>query len=212
MERKQIKINGKVVKRITINGGTFYESSILPSGYKLCDYLQSDGNQYIDTEYYPNYLTTLQVTLQADSSNNFSIGEINGSSGGRGSFCILRDYFCYDYIMALSTAIEGSDILNLTLDKNVLYVNGELKGTLTRYTRNWTSPRPFTMFALNRGNGVYTKQTMKIYSLTLLENGVIVRDYKPALDADNIPCMYDLVTKKAYYNLGSGSFTYKLAA
>ena len=49
---------------------------------------------------------------------------------------------------------------------------------------------------------------MKLYSCAMYDGGVKIRDFKPCLDADGVPCLYDLISKTAFYNQGSGSFTW----
>ena len=49
---------------------------------------------------------------------------------------------------------------------------------------------------------------MKLYSCSIYDSGVKIRDFKPCLDADGVPCLYDLISKTAFYNQGRGSFTW----
>lgn len=45
---------------------------------------------------------------------------------------------------------------------------------------------------------------MRLYSYTDGDAQQLV----PCLDADGVPCLYDLISKTAFYNQGSGSFTW----
>lgn len=49
---------------------------------------------------------------------------------------------------------------------------------------------------------------MKLYSCAMYDGGRKIRDFKPCLDADGVPCLYDLISKTTFYNQGSGSFTW----
>lgn len=49
---------------------------------------------------------------------------------------------------------------------------------------------------------------MKLYSCAIYDGGRKIRDFKPCLDADGVPCLYDLISKTAFYNQGTGSFTW----
>lgn len=49
---------------------------------------------------------------------------------------------------------------------------------------------------------------MKLYSCAMYDGGRKIRDFKPCLDADGVPCLYDLISKTAFYNKGTGSFTW----
>lgn len=43
---------------------------------------------------------------------------------------------------------------------------------------------------------------MRLYSYTDGDAQQLV----PCLDADGVPCLYDLISKTAFYNQGTGSF------
>ena len=49
---------------------------------------------------------------------------------------------------------------------------------------------------------------MKLYSCAMYDGGRKIRDFKPCLDADGVPCLYDFISKTAFYNQGRGSFTW----
>jgi hypothetical protein len=46
----------------------------------------------------------------------------------------------------------------------------------------------------------------KIYSFLVYENNTLIQDLRPALDYNNVACMYDMVTGKYFYNQGTGEF------
>jgi len=48
----------------------------------------------------------------------------------------------------------------------------------------------------------------KLYRAVIKVNDVLVRDMIPCLDSSNVPCMYDKVEGKPYYNAGTGTFSY----
>ena len=50
--------------------------------------------------------------------------------------------------------------------------------------------------------------SMKLYSCEMYDGGKKIRDFKPCLDANGVPCLYDLISKAAFYNQGWGSFTW----
>lgn len=47
-----------------------------------------------------------------------------------------------------------------------------------------------------------------IYYAKIYDGENLVRDFLPCLDADGVPCLYDLISKTAFYNQGTGSFTW----
>ncbi len=47
------------------------------------------------------------------------------------------------------------------------------------------------------------------YYTKIWDRDTLVRDFVPALDENDIPCMYDKVSETYFYNQGTGNFTYK---
>ena len=65
---------------------------------------------------------------------------------------------------------------------------------------------PIFLWALNTENGASEKIRGRIYYFTIYENSNITANFIPALDSNNKPCMFDTISKKAFYNQGSGDF------
>ena len=67
-----------------------------------------------------------------------------------------------------------------------------------------------TLFCRNRGSSKDNYASFRMYSFQMYDETTLQRDYIPVLDKDNIPCLYDKVTKTFYYNEGTGNFSYEL--
>ena len=65
---------------------------------------------------------------------------------------------------------------------------------------------PMYMFAYNSNGTATPSGAMRIYSCKIYDNGMLIRDYVPCKNANNIVGMYDKVNRKFYVNLGTGSF------
>lgn len=48
----------------------------------------------------------------------------------------------------------------------------------------------------------------KVYGCKVWQDSVLVRDFIPVLDWNNVPCMYDKVSGELFYNKGTGTFNY----
>ena len=70
----------------------------------------------------------------------------------------------------------------------------------------FTTPYPMYIFAHKRPTSI-TGGKIKIYYFQFYDNDTLVRNFIPVLDSDGVPCMYDLVEGKFYYNAGTGGFT-----
>lgn len=49
---------------------------------------------------------------------------------------------------------------------------------------------------------------LKIYSCKIWNDNTLARNFVPALDRKGIPCLYDTIEEKFYYNQGEGEFLY----
>ena len=47
---------------------------------------------------------------------------------------------------------------------------------------------------------------MYVYSFKIYEGDTLKKDYTPALDKNNRPCLFDKVGRECYYNQGTGEF------
>ena len=67
---------------------------------------------------------------------------------------------------------------------------------------------PLTLFKTNvfGVNNANTFSKIRIYAFSIKVNQVFVRDFVPVLDLDNVPCLYDKVSGKFFYNAGTGQF------
>lgn len=52
------------------------------------------------------------------------------------------------------------------------------------------------------------RASMKLYYFQIYEDEVLVKDFIPVIDNNNVPCLYDKVEGKLYYNQGEGEFLY----
>ncbi len=180
-------------------------------------YLESTGTQYIDTGFIPSghnikIKTKLEV-IGATNSNVF-FGEFKANEQLR-SHPFNGNYF-FGYATGSNNTIAGNptvavksgDVIEYDWTNNTVKFN--CNGTDYNYTLPGTvitSDLSIWLFSLNTGNGQndYTTSA-KMYYFQVYDNDVLVRDMIPALDAQNIPCMFDKVEGKCYYNAGTGQF------
>lgn len=64
------------------------------------------------------------------------------------------------------------------------------------------------LFANNKYNTAQLPMIGRIWYFKIYDNNELVGDLIPALDENGTPCMYDTVSKKTYYNQGTGEFLY----
>lgn len=186
---------------------------ILPSGYTQLEYIKSSGTQYIDTNFIPNQDTRVVCKCTCpslSSSSNFVFGGRISSSSIKFSFGSTSTSYYVGYGIGSTikcTKISVSNnILNIDANKSKWTITTDSTTELTSTTYStFTSPVSLCLFACNT-NGTINYGSVKIYSFQLYDNGVLIRNFIPCKNANNIIGMYDGVNNVFYSNSGTGSF------
>lgn len=186
---------------------------ILPSNYTRLGYIESSGNQYIDTEFKPNQNTRVVITLAMIPQDNTTDYPPFGARIASGN----ADYSLWNIDSSNtvqshygSTKIKGTveDITTKTKydkDKNKLYVNDQL--LITNTAETFQPGYNMFLFACNNAGTVSAKSYMRLYSCQIYDNGTLVRDFVPCRMSYSNAGLYDLVNGQYYPNAGSGRFT-----
>ena len=183
----------------------------LPEGYTAVNYLQSSGTQYIDTG--------RKLTQDSDITIDFRIvGEINRNAGIFGSresasknnlalFQITSpNTFNGDfseYQKHRFTAASSLERTKIRINKAGVWVNDILKKSWSDVA-DFETPTNGLIFDVGNNNWSGNKAVMRLYSYTDGDAQQLV----PCLDANGVPCMFDFVSRKPFYNVGTGSFTW----
>ena len=79
----------------------------------------------------------------------------------------------------------------------------------TTVTKNISSKtNSLYLFAYNNKGNAGQKSNCRLGIVKFTKNGDIIKELVPALDSSGRPCMYDTVSKQAFYNQGTGEFLY----
>ena len=226
-------VGGKIVATEgSVGGWIINEYSIkengnngLPEGYELVDYIETDGESYIDTEFIPNQNSGFEIDFI--TNNTFS-----GSTGAYG--CIfgtrqgskLRELQLTTYIDNISGFKSGTlrfgnkefsadlfgDIRIMCKLKNSYYTtsNGKVIELNPDNDNNFEAPYSLTIGALSTDSSGTRMMTqygkVRIYSFKLYNGDKCVRDFVPVrLTGTEIGGLYDLINKKFYGNSGTGT-------
>lgn len=189
----------------------------LPEGYKRCEYLESYGQQYIDTGYaYRDADFEIECKYRKTTALNTCIFGVDSGSRPRNMHGHIYNQAAY---LGNSSRITGIT-QNLDTDYSVkvsysaengvfsVSMNGD---TMTKTGDNGWAGTEWTdyLYAANKNGRPDYIMAGRIYYHRMKDKTGTVRDYVPCLDEKGKPCMFDLVGRKAYYNLGSGEFGYK---
>lgn len=188
----------------------------VPKNFREVEYLESNGTQYIDTGYKAIPATTkfeLYFEPTNVSDNSFVFGARPDTS-----IC-ASTMTSYKAVNKMRQDCAGvSTYFTTTLSLNQKYLFTAYNKTVSLNTESYTgtiersttrSNYNFALFTVNTA-GTFDSRIFngKIYYAKLWDNGVLVRDFIPCLDNNNVPCMWDRVEQKAYYNQGTGTFSY----
>lgn len=167
----------------------FYK--MLPAGYTKLDFIESDGTTYIDTGFKPNNNT--RVVFEG-YNNSTSSGWIFGAwkAANDSMFCAsaLNTYnVCYGAKIWKNATMPVGPI-SIDINKNAYTYNG-VSGTLSEQT--FSCDYPMYLFHINAAGAVSTGSfNGRIYSVKIYDNGTLVRDFIPAMNASGEAGLYDL--------------------
>ena len=186
--------------------------SELPEGYTAVEYIQSSGTQYIDTGRKLTQDSDITIDFQIVDRTNINAG-IFGSreSAAKNNLALFQNYsgssvLSCDFSEYLKHRVAVSKTFNrikIQMNKNGVWVNDILKKSWSDVA-DFETPTNGLIFDVGNNNWTGNKAVMRLYSYTDGDAQKLV----PCLDADGVPCLYDLISKTAFYNQGSGSFTW----
>lgn len=190
----------------------------LPVGYTKLTYIQSSGTQRIDTLFAPNQNTRIVVDFEILTANASGWRSVFGSreSASSGHFALFLagtdspnyvNQFYSDignttHWFGSSVSVTGRHTVDC--NKNVISIDGN---AYSHTAVTFQSTRPLYLFANNEAGTFNMGCDEKIYSCQIYDNGTLVRDYVPCINASGEVGLYDLVGKKFYGNAGTGTFT-----
>lgn len=190
---------------------------ILPDGYTKVDYLQSSGTQWIDMGIAPDQNTKVILKILATNLNGSSGVSLIGSRSSNNS---SDQFFTYisadqgflfrvdgDEAPSAFTNFKVNTLYTITLSASrfLVYDNGNRVLAMYLSSSDFTSTVTMALF---RAKPFSMGFIGNIYVCKHYNNDHLIQHFVPCLDSDGIPCMYDLVSKTAFYNQGTGSFTW----
>ena len=206
-----------MVRRIVLE-----DSEQLPEGYTAVEYIQTSGSQRIDT----GVKSSASIGLSADfcftdTRSNQNLAQAYDGSGKYYQLMVLAasSYGSPDgavWFVCGYSAIQY--FKKADTDRHVYHFNADGQYTVEmdgiQYEKADPSKTTFPadarnlwLFARNSPSfDLYAR--VKLYSCAIYDGGRKIRDFKPCLDADGVPCLYDLISKTAFYNQGWDSFTW----
>ena len=194
-----------------------YQSSLLPSGYIELDYIESDGNQYIDTGIKPDNTTGFKVKLAVDDTQSdvYYLGAREDTGDTRFGLGIYQGHFYLGFGTYFSDATNWTISSMGVFEANLNYkesgtgdINGTYPKNITGTLEGATFTRNIYLFKFNYSGASVPTSLSRIYKFVITKGSDVVANFIPCLDDQGVPCLYDIVGKEAYYNAGTGQFKY----
>lgn len=180
-------------------------------------YIESTGTQWIDTGLILTQNSKLEMLMghyaidvqrmafgsrSSATENNFSV--VSGPVGGVMS--IVTDFDNYTN-NRLAYEIIGDEFFEISISKEKLKIN-DFEQAVSTYEA-FTTPGTAYLFSANGTYPAgYLPASMRLYYCKIYSDDVLVRDFIPVLDWNNVACLYDLVTETLFTNAGTGEFLY----
>lgn len=179
------------------------------SSLTLLEYIESSGTQYIDTGFKPNQDTRVVVDIQ-----------VLASQTAEGHICSVADDRYYTLFFAptggwYKTRFGDGGVLSfpnsfnnrqrkvIDKNKNVTSIGDT---SVTAVFSSFQLSNTLPIFCRKRNGSVEFLLRARLFSFKIYDNGVIVRDYHPAKDPNDVVCLYDGASNEYVYNSGTGVF------
>ena len=191
--------------------GTFAVGPVVPesvdeSEITELEYIQSSGAQYVDTTFVPNQNSRVVLDGYNDSaSSGWTYGTWESATSKQFAGSCNKSYAAR-YGSANATLTENIPVgpVHFDQNKNTYNVNGS-SGSFAAQT--FSCEYSIYLFAINAAGSVSSgKFTGKIYSCQIYDNGLLERDYIPAMLVNGEVGLYDRANGEFYRNAGSGEF------
>ncbi len=191
-----------------------YLGANLPSNYTKVEYIQSSGTQYIDTNYKPTTNDRVECSMEYTTLSNQSIyGTYSGDvlevfGNSVTNMWEYRDNTAWVSSTSSTSANTKYDVeFYYGRSNQYLKVNNEIVVSSTHSFTNATSSINAYIFGRNNNNSVQANAYIKLYSMKIYSNEVLVRNFIPCYrNSDNEIGLYDLVNNTFYTNAGTETF------
>ena len=203
--------NGALAALGLLGGG-----SLLPAGYTRLEYLESTGTQYINTGLPSSNQTEVRaVAMVAPYAGSILYHRLFGSEASGDVPRLSLTLTVYETRVSFGSRFGSASrtfnigITNADLEASAFeyFVSAASAGVVGKNEQTnvldaeWQCEAQTQLFCWNSSS-----MKGRVYSFTMKEAGVQKLNLIPALDPTGAPCMFDTVSRKAFYNAGTGDF------
>lgn len=197
---------------------TTESSSILPAELQGVEYLQGDGNAYIDTGIIANNI--LQVSGKFNGNNDLNRSFFGAKTTNNPNYFFML-YYSSNGLLSLRPFSDTSGTKTYTLNANVdftfTYDKIQKKYTINSYNGSYTTAHQsigrnlllFVMdYSLDKSKGKIYHIETNVFNMypCYIKSGKTFVDNKGFTCSSGTAGMYDIVNSKFYTNDGTGAF------
>lgn len=168
------------------------------------EYIRSSNTQYISSAINPNQDTRMDLRVSSTQTGSHTIAGTDVSWTGNG-FAIGVGFAHFGTETANISGMNDGNTHDISLNKNVLSVGGEVKHTFSSQT--FSIGYSLALFANNRAESIQEITEMNLHACQIYDDGTLIRDYISAKLSDGTVGLYDKLHGLLYINVGSGAFT-----
>jgi len=191
----------------------------LPAGYTALEYIQSDGNSWIDTGIKGNMSYKYDIEFQQlDAGQYRNWGAFNQQTydGGPNMSLTYASGFAVRWTVTGDAQQMVSEISSLDTNRHHLVIDngyvtwdGVSKGRSTGHRDNYILSYNLFLGTINPGGTTPTSNAKsKYYSYKVWNtDGNLIQNFVPAKNSSGVIGMYDTVNDRFYTNAGTGSLT-----
>lgn len=206
-----------LIAKSTATRPYYCEVEYLDAPNNTVNAINTQGAAYIDTEIVPDDTTIMEARVQFNILNTNNREQLNGSTAvdarfafGFGSVQPYTNFYAGLTTQNLATSVPR-DLNPHTFILDALNKTITIDGTTEAFTTAGSfgeTDQSIYLFARNITTYQYANKPMngKVYYCKITKNGSLVRDMIPVLDLDMEPCMYDKVSGRLFYSVGTGVF------
>ena len=191
----------------------------LPEGYTAVNYLQSSGTQWIEMGVAPNQNTkaVLKIKITAFTDNGTTLIGSRTDGNSKDQFFTYLDSTGRGRFLFRVDGQTGAISWKEATTNNIYIVTlsgTEMKAELEDGTAVFSTTFSVSDFESTVTMALFKSKPLnngfkgRIYSCKHYNNGKLIQDFVPCLDTEGVPCMFDFVSQKPFYNVGTGSFTW----
>ena len=188
---RNIRIGGGSAVQIQMDGVLAW--SMPPEGFKLLDYIEMTGTNYINTGFIPNQDTRIICEFMYKGGNGI-YGARTSTASNNYALRMISGNWQPGYNAKLATTSIKSDTTQWHIadqNKNMFSLDGEI--VMTFDYENFKAPKPIILGGIYANNSVYYGEG-RYRRCTIYDNGVLAVNLIPCKAPNGTIGMYDTVS------------------